>query len=226
MEAASRRAARESERRWKAQQKAQMIAGAEDAVAEWREHLRDIVSLHINPSDDVDWREIKARAEPSPPIKASTREDAAVTALDQFQPRFFDFLSGGSERRRQRLADAVAEGQANDEAEYQRRLAQFEQEHSDWQSDRDLATRLLAGDVSAERDIISEMKSWKDDGLIGTQLSFSMSEEFLHAVAHVHGDDVVPTYRRKQLQSGKLSETKCQSGSDKNSIRITSVALR
>lgn len=228
MEAASRRANREAERRWKAEQKAMMVADAEDAVAEWREHLQDIVSLHVNPNDDVDWASLRELPEPMPPMRNSKQEDAALADLDQFRPRFFDFLSGGSEKRRLRLVDAVPDARTLDEAEFQKRLSQHQEDHSDWQADKELAVRLLAGDISAQKDVISEMDSWSDEGLIGTRLSFSISDNFLHAVAHVHGDDVVPTYRRKQLQSGKLSETKMPVGERHELYQdyVCSVALK
>lgn len=212
MEAASRRAARESEQRWKAQQKAMLIADAEDAIAEWSDHLREIVSLHVNPNDDVNWHSLRDFPEPVPPTRTSQNEEIALANLELFQPRFLDFLSGGSEKRRLKLVEAVGEARDQDDTEFKRLQSYYEQAHSDWQADRDLAVRLLSGDVSAEKDVIGEMTSWNDDGLIGTRLSFSMSEDFLHAVAHVHGDEVVPTYRRKQLQSGKLSETKMPVG--------------
>jgi len=228
MEAASRRANREAERNWKAEQKAMMVADAEDAVSEWREHLQNIVSLHVNPNDDVDWQSLQKRAEPPQPVRISTNEDAALANLDQFRPRLFDFLLGGAEKRRQRLVDAVADARMIDEGEFKKRVSQYQEDHSDWQADKELADRLLAGDISAQKDVISEMTSWSDEGLIGTRLSFSISDSFLHAVAHVHGDDVVPTYRRKQLQSGKLSETKMPAGERHELYQdyVCSVALK
>lgn len=228
MEAASRRANREAERRWKAEQKAQLIADAEDAVSEWREHLHDIVSLHTDPADYVNWHEIEDRPEPMAPTRRSAKEDAAIALLEQFRPRFFDFLFGGSEKRRAKLVSGVAEAKESDEADYRRHLAQYEQDHADWLADKELARRLLSGDVSAERDVISEMKSWNDEGLIGTRLAFSFSEEFLHAVAHVHDDHVVPKVRRKQLQSGRLSETRMPAGEANELYQdyVCSVALK
>lgn len=208
IEAASRRANREAERRWKAEQKAQTISNAEDAVAEWKDHLRNIVSLHVDPADDVNWQELRDRPEPQLPTRSSAGEEAALAQLNEFRPRFFDFLFGGSEKRRSKFADAVVEARVRDQADLQRRLAQHAQDHAEWLADKNLADRLLSGEVSAERDVINEMDSWKDDGLIGTRLSFSFSDDILHAVAHVHDADVVPKFRRKQLQSGRLSETK------------------
>jgi hypothetical protein len=228
IEAANRRAAREAERRWKAEEKAMITADAHDAVTEWQDHLRDLVSLHVNPNDDIDWRMLRDAREPSPPMRRAKNEDAALSALDQFQPRFFDFLLGGSEKRRLALVDAVDKGRTLDEAEHKAGINLFNQEHADWQTDRDLATRLLSGDVSAERDVINTMTSWADEGLVGSRLEFRFSDGFFHAIAHVHADEVVPKHRRKQLQSGKLSETKMPVG-ERNELYqdyVCSVALK
>lgn len=228
IEASNRRASREAERRWKAEQKAMVAADARDAVAEWRDHLSDLVSLHVDPNDDVNWQMLRDALEPVPPIRGMRHEDAASAAYGQFQPRFFDFLSGGSEKRRQLLVDAIADARARDEAEHSKSLDMFGEELADWQADRELATRLLAGDVSAEKDVIGTITSWSDDGLIGSRLEFSITDEFLHAIAHVHTDEIVPTFTRKQLQSGKLSETKMPVGQRNELYQdyVCSVALK
>ncbi len=228
MEAASRRSSREAERRWKADQKAQIVADARYAVDEWREQLRDIVSLHTDPGDDVDWQSLKDMPEPLQLVRQSKNENAAQIALNNFSPKFFDFLSGGPAKRRLKLADAIIEARQADEANFENELLEYEQAYHDWQTDKEVATRLLAGDISAERDVINEMGSWGDDGLIGSRLAFAISDKHLHVVAHVHDDDIVPAFRRKQLQSGKLSETKMPIGERHELYQdyVCSVALK
>lgn len=213
MEAASRRANRDADRRWKAQQKALAAADAEDSVVEWRTHLRDIVSLHVDPVAYVDWHALKRQSAPQSPVRQCKNEDAAQEKLNLFRPRLFDFVSGGSQKKQQKLADAVGDARKLDEQEFLKSVERHKEEHSEWEADRALATRMLAGDIAAERDVINEMTSWNDKGLIGTSISFSITENFLHAIANVHDDeDVVPAFRRKQLQSGRLSETKMPAG--------------
>lgn len=208
IEAASRRASREAERHRKAEQKAMMIADAESAVTEWRAHLHSLVSLHIDPIERVDWHSLRDANEPKPPTRTQSSELAAQGKLNQFRPRFFDFLSGGSEKKRLNLVRAVEEARDADRVHYEAMVSAHSEAVSEWRADKELAIRLLDGDFDAEQEVVSELTSWSADGLIGTSLSFRFSRESLHAVAYVHGDDVVPTFRRKQLQSGKLSETK------------------
>jgi hypothetical protein len=228
MAAAARRAEREAERRRKHYAKQQMVEDAADAVAEWQDHIREIVSLHVDPTDDMDWHAVARQPEPQEPLRSGSREAEAVTALDALQPRFFDFLSGGLERRRERLERGVFEARREDERAYQEALGSYHNEHREWQVDTALAMRLLAGEVAAQRDVVEEMQSLSDEGLIGTQLSFRICDEFLHAVAHVHGGEVVPKVRRKQLQSGRLSESKMPAveANELYQDYVCSVALR
>ena len=228
MAAAARRAEREAERERKLYAKQQMIEEAADAVAEWQDHIRDIVSLHVNPADDMDWDAVMRQPEPQEPSPSSSRETEAAARLEAFQPRWWDFLWGGSEKRRAGLEQALLEARAEDVRSYEQALEEYRSRHLEWKSDTELAKRLLDGDVSAQRDVIAEMQSFSGEGLIGTQLTFRLNDEFLHAVAHVHGDEVVPKVRRKQLQSGRLSESKMPAGEANELYQdyVCSVALR
>lgn len=228
MAAAARRAEREAERRRKYYAKQQMIEEAADAVAEWHDQMREIVSLHIDPTGDMDWEAVLREPEPQEPSRTDIRKAEAAVRLDAFRPRFWDFLWGGSERRREGLQQAIIDARVEDEQAHQQAMDAYRIRHTEWKVDRDLAKRLLSGDVSAQRDVIAEMQSLSEEGLIGTHLSFRISDEFLHAIAHVHGDEVVPKIRRKQLQSGRLSESKMPAGEANELYQdyVCSAALR
>ena len=228
MAAAARRAEREAERRRKQYAKDQMIEDAADAVAEWQDRIRDIVSLHVDPTEDMDWSAVVCQPEPQEPFRNGGREEAAAARLNAFQPRFWDFFWGGSEKRREGLERAVLEASAEDDREYQQAIEAYQASHAEWKADTELAKRLLSGDVAAQRDVLAEMQSLSEEGLIGTHLSFRLSDEFVHAIAHVHGDEVVPKVRRKQLQSGRLSESKMPAGEANELYQdyVCSVALR
>ena len=228
MGAAARRAEREAERRRKQYAKQQMIEDAADAVAEWQDRIRDIVSLHVDPTDDMDWSTVARQPEPQEPPRNDGREAEAAARLEAFQPRFWDFFWGGSEKRKQGLKQAVLQARTEDDRAYRQAIEDYQARHAEWKSDTELAKRLLSGDISAQRDVIAEMQSLGEEGLIGTRLSFQISDEFLHAIAHVHGDEVVPKVRRKQLQSGRLSESKMPIGEANELYQdyVCSVALR
>jgi hypothetical protein len=228
MAAAARRAERDAERRQKQFAKQQMTDEAADAVADWQERMHDIVSLHVDSIDDMDWDAMLRQPEPREPHRVDTHEAGAFARLEAFQTGFWDFLRGGSERRRQRLQQDLVEARDRDDDTYRAAIEDYRSRHSEWKADTKLAHRLLAGEIEAQREVISEPHSLSEEGLIGTHLSFRISEEFLHAIAHVHSDEVVPKVRRKQLQSGRLSETRMPAA-DVNELYqdyVCSVALR
>src|ERR1044072_3611376 len=228
MAAAARGAEREAERRRKYYAKQQMIEDAADAVAEWHDQMQEIVSLHVDPTDDVNWDGVLREPEPRAASPVTLRGAAAAGRLDAFRPRFWDFFWGGSERRREGLERAVIDARVEDEQAHRQATDAYRIRHGEWKADTELAGRLLSGDVSAQRDVIAEMQSLSGEGLIGTHLSFRISAAFLHAIAHVHGDEVVPKVRRKQLQSGRLSESKMPAGEANELYQdyVCSAALR
>lgn len=228
MSAAMRAAERDAERRRKHHAKAQMISEASDAVSDWQDDIHDLVSVHTNPADEIDWSGLLHKPMPSEPRKADAHEVDARAKLDSFKPSVFDFLRGGTEKRRERLEGGVSSAIRQDEQNHLQAMAQYRAAKEEWQADTDLARRLLAGENEAKRDVINEMQSLSAEGLIGSRISFEITDEYLHAVVHVHGSEVVPNFRRKQLQSGRLSETKMPVGEFNELYQdyVSSVALR
>lgn len=226
--AAVRAAERESQRRHKQHIKELEIAEAEDAVGDWKDYIHDLISIHANAADDIDWTAITNKPQPKEPVRSNHRELQAQAKLEAFAPGFFDFLSGGSEKRREALVQAVASASQADEEEYSEACSKHARAFSDWQSDTALAERLLKGDVAAKRDVIGEFQSLTSESWIGSEVVFRINEEWLHGVVTVHTDEVVPNYRRKQLASGRLSETKMPVGEFNELYQdyVCSVALK
>jgi hypothetical protein len=212
MSAAVRAAERNAERRRKQYAKEQMISDAGDAVSEWQSAIHELISLHANPADEIDWPRELNKLEPSEPRRSAAHELQAQGRLHGFKPRFWDFLFGGSDKRLEKLEEAVRSGIVQDDENYRTAIEVYRADLAEWKADTELARRLLAGEVQARKEVIAEMQSLSDEGLIGTQISFRISDEYLHAIPHVHGDEIVPNVRRKQLQSGRLSESKMPVG--------------
>lgn len=206
--AASRAMEREARRREKQFAKDQIIADAADAVADWEDYIYSLTSLHTDLANKVNWAAIARSPRPAEPSRSPKSAKIAEAALAAFKPGFFDFLKGGSESRRRRLEDAVANARAKDEADQKRATTEFLAAMEEWEKDAGLAKRILANEPEAFREVISELQSLTDIAMIGTAVSFSISASAIHAMPEVHGTDIVPDVRRKQLASGKLSETK------------------
>jgi len=107
-------------------------------------------------------------------------------------------------------------------------LYEYSEELSDWQKDTILAKKLLAGESAAIHEVVKEMQSFSDVEFLGTGIEFMIEDNFIHALPKIHGDEIVPSFRRKQTASGKLSETKMPKGEFNELYQdyVASVALK
>lgn len=228
MSAAMKAAERESQRRHKQLVKEQMIEEAADAVNNWQNYIHELISIHSNTTDDIDWREIANSKAPDKPEHSKHWETKANYKLQSFKPKFWDFLLGGSEKRLEKIKTEHLEAVKKDKNIFEENLKQYNIDVEDWQSDVSLAKRLLSGDLKAKMEVIAELKSISSEDLIGTSVQYKMIDNWLHIIPKVHADDVIPNFRRKQLQSGKLSETKMPVGEFNELYQdyVCSVALR
>lgn len=226
--AASKAANKEAERRHKANLKQQRIEDAASAVVEWEDYIANLISVHVDLADAINWKAMASKQAPTKPTHSSTNQDKAQNSLDKFTPKFFDFLSGGSEKKKAKLVKKLQRSIEIDEANFKKSQRKFDKELKEWKQDTNLAKKLIDGDINAIKEVIQEMQTLMDQELIGSNISFQITESFIHAIPKVHGDDIVPNFRRKQLASGNLSETKMPKG-DFNELYqdyVASVALK
>ncbi len=206
--ATARRMEKDAERRHKLAVKEQITTDASTDVLNWENYIDDLLTVHTDLTDHVDWDILLNKTEPTKPKLGTDCQDNAKANLAHFKPRFFDFLRGGTDKLRKHLDDAFEQAHDEDNAEYNRALEKYDTDFTEWESDRDLAKRLSIGEAAAIHEVITELQSLSKTDLIGSSVTFSIDDNYVHAKPQVHTDEIVPSYRRKQLASGKLSETK------------------
>jgi len=223
-----RAAEREADRNRKIRLKAQAASDSSDAVAALDEYLDNLVSIHTDLRNGIDWLSLANKPKPREPMALTTHEDQACVTLQSFKPGVLDALRGGSEKRRARLIAAVDEAKALDRAAFMSASATYSEALAEWEADTELARRLVAGEGRAIREVISEMQSWTSEDRIGSHISFEIDDDFTHVKVSVHGDSIVPRVRRKQLASGSLSESNMPVGTFNELYQdyVASVALR
>ncbi|WP_234054572.1 MULTISPECIES: hypothetical protein [unclassified Xanthobacter] len=226
--AAARAAEREAQRRHKQVQKAQMIADSTSAVEEWENYVENLVSIHTDMVDMIDWHKIASQPGPREPHQASHHRDRAEMASAKFKPSIFHVFSGGSTKLRMQLEAKIDEAAVLDQKQYQDALAAHMKAVAEWENETKFAKRLLRGEAAAIRQVIEEMQSLSETALVGTAIEFSFGENFIHAKIRIHGDDIVPSMRLKQLASGRLSETRMPVGQFNELYQdyVASVALK
>jgi len=210
--AASRAANREADRAHKQRVKQQITMDAENAVTVWQDRLDDLVSLHKNLAQPIDWESITQSRPPQLPVHLQTHQQNAQSALDTFKPRLLDKFRGGSQKRLAKLQAALSSAADDDQRTYQLACADYEKELKEYDTDTSIARRLFAGEADAIKEVVSEMQTLSAETDLGTFIGFTIKANFLHTKANLFDTSVVPEFRRKQLASGKLSETKMPVG--------------
>lgn len=226
--AAMRAAEREAQRRYRQEQKEAIAADAAQAVDDWEEHIRNLITIHTSLSDTIDWHSVAHLGEPQKPAKCTRYREKLAPAMKSFKPRFFDKLLGGTEKRKQKLINSFLQAKERDAAEDQKALEKYRSDYAEWVSDNAMARKLLAGDPEAMKEVVAEMQSLSAEDRIGSYIEFRFAQGVVHAIAEVHTDEVVPDFRRKQLASGRLSETKMPVGEFNELYQdyVASVALK
>lgn len=206
--AAARRMEKDAERRHKLALKEQIAMDASEAVANWENYIDDLLNVHTDLTDHIDWNGLLNKKKPAEPKPNTDNFDKAKADLTHFKPKFFDFLKGGTDKVRKHLDDAFEQAPKKDMINQQQALEKYNSDLTEWENDRDLAKRLSIGESLAIQEVITELQTLTKTDLIGSVVNFSIEDNYVHAKPQVHTDEIIPNFRRKQLASGKLSETK------------------
>lgn len=226
--AAVRAAEREAQRQHKQALREEMVAEAAAAVADWEDYTKDIISIHTNLADAIDWHAIADTPRPVRPELENRHHKRAQSALVNFEPSIFDMFRGGSEKRRKKLETNLNGAALRDAADFEAASQNYNAALEEWEQESGLARRLIDGEAFAIKEVVEELQSLSKEDLIGSTIEFSISDNFIHAQPKVHSDSIVPGFRRKQLASGKLSETKMPAGQFNELYQdyVSSVALK
>lgn len=220
MEAAARRAERDARRRHnelvREQKQMQKMLERERArfEVELYENRVDLLrSIHKECGPVWEWGELNSSPAPAPPTRTHTREQRAEATLQSFEPGFRDKLFRRVESKRRALSEAVKQAQDQDAKEYLAALAQHQEEHTDWQEKREIAGRILAGDIQAFKEVIEEIGPFSEISDLGSGVGFRFENtSVIDVTLTVNGQEVIPNETRSQLQSGKLSTKKMPQG--------------
>jgi hypothetical protein len=207
MAAASRRSAKNAERRYKEQQKIETYENAISALKAWENYLDGLMAIHIDLADSIDWTQILSSKRPIEPTRTTVKADEAQLKIESFKPSMFNVFKGGSQKIRSKLEIDLEVAIKADEGAYHSKLDDFERDLVEWYEDRALAKKILDNDLDAQKGVLDEYLNGSLRENIGTSIEFEISSTGIHVQPNIHGDQIVPKFRRKILASGKLSET-------------------
>jgi hypothetical protein len=220
MEAAARRAERESRRQHnellRQEKQLQKMLESERAAFEVQlyENRIDLLrSMHKESGSVWDWRSVYSCPAPTTPTRLHNREKVARLALDTFEPSFWNKLFQRVESKKQTLSMAVEEAQDADANEYLKALSKHESTMAEWQERREIAGRVLAGDIQAFKEVVEEIGPFSEISDLGSSVAFQFQNtSVIEVTLTINGQDVIPNETKSLLQSGKLSTKRMPQG--------------
>ena len=206
MEREQQRQAREAAKRFKEQQKLQEIEDAKQAVLDWENYVDTIQSVHKNCTEPIDWRQIKNTEKPVEPKKEHSNEFLAKNKLEKFKPTFFDKIFGSTGKKIKRLNENLNNAKLKDEKEFDLKHKDYLRELSNWEELQSISLGIKNKRAEDYKNALEYFDPFSDIGELGTQISFSINDNFIDIDLHVNSSEVIPDYELKQTSTGKLSK--------------------
>lgn len=166
-------------------------------VQEYENYIEVIKSVHKECEPQIDWSGIYNAAPPYEYGAKGEKQRQAEDKYNNFKLSIIDKILGNDgEKRKQKLYDAIAIAQKEDEEAYQ-----------NWKSMHDFSENIIKGDLDSYFMAIDEANPFEDlldygsDFEVGTDVSDSMTIEF-----HVKSETVVPAISMNLTSTGKLTQ--------------------
>jgi len=175
-------------------------------VQRYEDRIDVLQSVHKDCGDAWDWKQIHSSSPPPKPEKTQARERSAQAELDAFKPGLSDRFLRRTESKREELVRAVEEAKIADEKEYQDALKAWERDYADWEATRDLARRILEGDLHAFMEALEQVGPFREIPGLGSSTEFYAEDcSVFQVTLHVNDEEVIPRDSKSLLKSGKLS---------------------
>lgn len=159
------------------------LKASENEVREYNEYIERLKSVHKECEPPISWEEVKR--EPPPFVKGEVgpMQQAAINELMEYKPTLAEQMMPEMEKeKREKLRDAVEAAKEEDLEAY-----------FVWQSTRDIATRILDGDLDAYLDAIESGNPFEELTDFGSDFEFFAEEGNAIVVQfNVKGKELIP----------------------------------
>lgn len=197
---------RELEKRHKELAKANELQQAFYEVETYKNRLDQLISVHKEGSQAINWKEESGAPDPSPPILSSTLEAAARLKSDLYKPGFLTWLLRKEEKEREALSHQIEMGREQDRDNYRKLVDQYSREKKESEESRKFAQRILSGDLTAYLEAIKDLNPFGEINDLGSRINIKpISPLIVLAELDVRGEAVLPRETKTLLKSGKLS---------------------
>ncbi len=203
---------RELERQQNQFEKMQEFERATYEVAVYENLIDVLTSVHKDVGPTWDWQHIlDSTARPSEPnrVNFTIWEQSARERLNNYKPSIVEKTFRKPQAKIASLEADIAKAVSKDEAEYQQAYQEYQDEYEQWKNTKDLAERIIARDVNAYLEAISEIAPFQEIPEIGAGLNFSIDDELndllMEVDLRVRDESTIPKEVKSLLKSGKLS---------------------
>lgn len=211
--AAERRVARDQERRarLRARQEQQLakLNAIERATEEAKHSAADLEALmeiHRDCSEPMHWMALAAEQEPQPPRHESRFVEQAELERSKYEPSLLTRLFRQEAKHRAALDLAVEKAQADARIIAEAAEATFMQKHAAWTERGRAAEAILAGDLDAYRDAVTEVDPLECMSDFGITATIHFPDRFRSELKLRLPDiSVVPAVAKNMTATGKLS---------------------
>lgn len=245
--AASKRAAREAQRRQRAQDKQyqqarrqqqravqqqykslqqsmgamakqQALADAKLQADAFAARVEVLRSVHGDCSTPVHWPSLVASGPPPAPVMDGRGVHAAMAALQAYQPSFFDASFGGAAQHRAQLEAHVRAAEQHAHAQYAHAHAAWQHACALLQWQQRVGQGVLRGDLDAYRTVVEYWDVFDELEDLGSTVELQhLAATEAEVDLYVNSDEVIPTESLSLLASGKLS-TKAMPNGQRNAL--------
>jgi hypothetical protein len=192
----AQRRLRELERRAKEQAKLSAIEQARLEVETYENRLDLLLSVHKERGELRDWNCVAATL-PSPAPQRSFHHELRAKQLlcIDFEKQFVTVAETLIDQARMR-----------DEQEYKEAVQSHSQEISEWESDTNLARRILCGELKAYTEALTEFNPLSEIADLGSSVHFVVhNSKLLECTLKVNGVQAIPSEVKSLTASGKVS---------------------
>lgn len=198
---------RRAEKRQIQRDKIRKAEQARDLVEEQNEYLEEIKAFHKVSAEKIDWDIFLKAKEPEAPVQTNSREIIASKKYENYEPNWFIRKLRLVQWRKNSLLKNIETSKAKDEKEFNILTARYQQDHTKWRRDKDLAERIKANDLDAYEQVLNTNSIFKDGVIKCSSLSISFKDNVLNLELDVLSENkILPNQLYSVTKTGKISE--------------------
>lgn len=173
---------------------------------EYTNYVAMLTSVHADCSEPWSWQAIAASRPPAEPIRHNAAETAARAALEAHSPGFLEKIFGGAKQQRAQLEEAVRDGTALDQRQYEAAMNDYRSRLQHWNYQIQLAPGVLALNAEACRAALSYVGAFDEIEGFGSRVTLdAITRNAATFSCSIEDQEIVPAEEVKLTAGGKLS---------------------